>query len=147
MGKSKFYITFIIILILSNGLLIGYILKSNKFEKPIGKKVPRNFIIEQLHLDEDQIKKYDELITWHRSNIESKDAAIREIKDQLYINIGADTLKQDSLIHELNKLQYDIEKIHLKHFTELKAICKPNQLIYFQELENDLAKLFSRPRK
>lgn len=147
MAKSKFYIVFIIILIISNALLITYILKNRTIEKGNNKRGPRNFIIEQLHFDEDQIKQYDELINWHRSNINAKDSIIRRIKDQLYVNIGQDSLKQDSLILELNKHQFEIEKIHLKHFTEIKSICKPDQMKYFHELENDLSKLFSRPRK
>lgn len=147
MEKSKYYILFIIILIISNALLISYVFKTNKFKFNDKKNGPRNYIIEQLHFDEQQIKQYDELINWHRNNISSRDSLIRNIKDELYLNINEDSTKQDSLIKELNKIQLEIEQIHLKHFKDISKICREDQKPYFIELEEDLGKLFSRPKK
>ena len=63
MNKQKFYIIIIGVLILINLTLMWLFFKQNNSSKKGG---PRNMIIEALHFDDEQIRKYDLLIKDHR---------------------------------------------------------------------------------
>lgn len=108
---------------------------------------PKKVIIEKLHLDELQTKEYEKLIDGHRESIRNSEKHIMELKNQLYKTLKerANVSMTDSLMTEIGKAQIEIEHINYNHFQDIKQLCKPEQLNYFNELCNDIAKLFGRP--
>ncbi len=147
MPAKKFYYIVIIFLFISNLCLLGiYYNTSSEFNTSKGKHDgPRNIIIERLHFNEEQIQQYDELISWHRTNIRLNEIAIAKLKSVLYKNLNADEQFSDSIISEINKVQYQIELIHIKHFKDIQLLCDEKQQKDFIALTNDLSKLF-RPK-
>jgi|688.fasta_scaffold26851_8 hypothetical protein len=105
----------------------------------------RNIIIDKLNLDDTQIIKYDSLIKIHRAGIRPAKHHLMELKNNLYdqLNYQHDEKLNDSLIAEINKVQGEIEHIHIRHFQAIKNICGPNQLKAYQDLTTELAKLFT----
>lgn len=152
MEKTKFISFLAIGLLLSNLLLVGYIMVNksrsphaheNREQGPPRHHGPRNLIIERLHFNDAQVTEYDKLIIWHRGEIEKADDRIMELKNQLYSTLGnpADNVK-DSLIAAIAAKQQDIERIHYKHFEDIKQLCTPEQQADFEELTKEIASLF-----
>jgi len=144
MTKNRFYIFIIIGLLISNMLLVAFIL----LKKPPQHSGPRNLIIERLKFDENQIQQYDELISQHRILIREKRHEMTDLKTQYYSLLKSEDNKNgDSLINEIGKLSMETEKINYKHFQDIKRICRPDQMKNFDNLIDDFENLFNRPDK
>jgi hypothetical protein len=106
---------------------------------------PKKVVIEKLHFDEVQTTEYEKLIDWHRKSIRESEAQMMVLKNELYTSLqqGKQTNSTDSLIAEIGKVQIEIEHINHKHFKDIKELCKPEQLKLFDELCEDIAKLFA----
>ncbi|KUJ57006.1 MULTISPECIES: hypothetical protein [Chryseobacterium] len=144
MTKNRFYIFIIIGLLISNMLLVAFIL----LKKPPQHSGPRNLIIERLKFDENQIRQYDELISQHRRQIREKRHEMTDLKTQCYSLLKSEDNKNgDSLINEIGKLSMETEKINYKHFQDIKRICRPDQMKNFDNLIDDFENLFNRPDK
>jgi len=144
MNKVKVLAIFSVGMFVINLVLI-WVLVFNKPPHPKNEG-PKRIIIEKLHFDASQKEKYEELIKWHKSSIRKLDAQMMALKNQLYLSLqtGKSVNATDSLITEIGKVQIEIEQTNYKHFQDIKQLCKPDQLTYFDELCNDIATLFAR---
>jgi len=145
MKKNTFY-TIIILSLLASNIVCIYLLRgpnSNIFRKHEG---PRDIIIEKLDLSPKQVDQYDSLILWHRTSIKNHEAKLFKLKSELYSEIDSSERKNDSIINEINKIQFQIEKIHIKHFKDIEKLCDSSQKSKFKSLSLELSSLF-KPRK
>lgn len=109
-----------------------------------GNVTPKNIIIERLHFDKEQVIQYEKLIELHQQELRDLDGQIRATKNQLYSTLANDSnAGKDSLQAKLGEIQKQIEATHYNHFTEIKKLCKPEQLESFNALTHDLAKFFA----
>ena len=153
MNKIKFLSILAIGLLTSNLMLIGYIVY-NKTDRPHKNRHPgpRNIIIEKLHFSQAQITQYDELIKWHRSEINKAQEVLMSCKNKLYTtlaeNANDSTLKK-SCIEDIAAAQRNIELIHYKHFEDIKKLCNSEQEQYYKLLTDEIAELFAphRPKR
>lgn len=145
MERKKFYWVIIIVLLLSNTVCIFFLLnpKHNIFEKVEG---PRNIIIEKLEFNDNQVQAYDSLIQWHRRSIRNNEKKLFQLKSELYSSIESNNIHVDSIIKEINTIQFEIEKIHIQHFRDIEALCDSSQKDNFKSLSLELSSLF-KPRK
>ncbi|RZJ50169.1 MAG: hypothetical protein EOO19_03815 [Chryseobacterium sp.] len=140
MSRNRFYIFLIVGLLISNLLLVAFILT----KKPREHSGPRNLIIERLHFDENQVQQYDELIRQHRMQITEKEHKMMTLKTQYYSFLKNNNQKNnDSLIPAIGMVSMETEKINFKHFQDIKKICHPDQIKYFDDLINDFESLFA----
>jgi hypothetical protein len=147
MTKNAFYIFVITLLLIINLVLVVFIFL--KPPPPLNRKEPKHFIIERLKLDAGQIAKYEDLIADHRHQIREKDELIREYKHDLYGLLANDSIPRhvvDSITLAIAKIQKDIEVIHFEHFMDIKALCKPDQIKYFDETSTELQHIFQPDR-
>ncbi len=162
MQRSKL-LTFVSIgLLLSNLLLVSYIVANRgkareEHQRPDGPPDhergsgvhhgPRNLIIERLHFSDEQVASYDKLIQWHRGEIGKADQRIIELKNQLYESLTAPAAdgRKDSLIATIAAAQQDIERIHYKHFEDIRDLCTEQQKPDFEALTREIASLFAPP--
>lgn len=108
---------------------------------------PKNIIIKRLQLNETQIEAYEDLIHIHISQIREKEYELMEVKQHIYdLLLHNNSEEEDELYAELGRLSAEIEQIHLVHFKDLKSLCNEEQLIAFESLTKDLARLFSPPK-
>ena len=144
MNKVKLLSVAAIILLITNLISLAFILNN----KPGKREGPKDYIIKQLNFDENQIKEYQKLIFDHRMNIRNYDEKIYILKGELYgfLNSHSETEK-DSLIGEIAKAQMEVEKIHCKHFKDIKNLCKPSQMNAYNDLLLEMSYLFSPYRK
>ncbi len=120
------------------------------FNKPTEQRRtrPKKVVIEKLGFDEKQINDYEKLITWHRTEIKKSEEKLFELKNKLYSTlVSNDTLNlKDSLMLQIGNAQTEMERIHYKHFYDIKQLCKPNQLKNFEAFSLEIANLFPRTR-
>ncbi len=101
-------------------------------------------IINQLGFDEKQIQAYEELIQDHRKGIGSQEKIRRQLKNELYqLLLTHNNSTKDSLMIELAQVQKNIEVIHFNHFKDIQALCTHEQQAAFEELTQELQKMFS----
>ncbi|TBX66993.1 periplasmic heavy metal sensor [Flavobacterium silvisoli] len=153
MEKTKLLTIAVIGLLLLNLATLGFLfLNGPKGHRPpmegppMGRPKPRTIIIDQLHFDALQQKEYDQLIEWHQATISQLDRNIRQTKRALYsqlmqteVNLKA----KDSLIAVLNGYQKQVEATHFKHFEDIKKLCRQDQLKDFNDLTEELARIFA----
>ncbi|WP_310558924.1 hypothetical protein [Flavobacterium sp.] len=143
MDKIKILTYAVIALLVLNLATIGFVVSKpgagNRAE-------PREIIIEKLHLDENQQKEYEQLIDWHRGQINELDEKIRETKKELYAQLLKNQIEKktkDSLITTIAVYQKQIEATHFKHFQDIKKLCRKDQLQNYIDLTAELSRLFS----
>jgi hypothetical protein len=150
MNKNKLLIISVAVLVLLNISLIVVLTLGHSPRPPHmqGPQNPQEIIIEKLNFDASQVEAYNEIITEHREQIENKEHEMRIAKEALYHSLSSDNQdEKDQLIAKINILQKDFEDIHYNHFLEIKKLCKPEQIQDYNELTNELAKIFSRHPK
>ncbi len=145
MNKLKLLSIVIVGLLVVNLLLVIALFMRKPHPNPEG---PKKLIIEKLRFDDVQIKAYDQMVEWHRSEIRKSDEQILKLKNTLYshLNEEVDQHTKDSLIAAIANVQTYIERTHYKHFEDIKQLCKPNQQKDFEKLTQEIANLFGRPK-
>lgn len=143
MNKHKLIAIVAVGLFVINLMLVGFIFFRN--HKPTHSEGPKKVIAERLHFDKAQIQEYEQLIIKHQESIKSKDSLIRQSKIELYTClITNNTILKDSIEIALGQIQKEIEELHYNHFSDLKGLCKEDQMEYFNDLAKDLAQLFAK---
>ena len=147
MNKQKLLTFLVITLLLINiGLLAFLFLSGPKKNGPIGRNAePKHIIIDKLHFDETQITEYNKIIKTHIESVNAIDDSIKTYKNKLYNELKNPENKSvsDSLFTKIAGFQAEVEKTHYNHFLDIKKICKPDQLEDYNELTDELAKIFS----
>ncbi|WP_395047434.1 hypothetical protein [Flavobacterium sp.] len=150
MDKIKLLTFSVIALIILNFTMLGFFIFSENRSEDIKKKPkPREIIIRKLGFNKQQAKAYQELINWHRSNIDSLQEQIKNTKQNLYselVKSEVDNKTKDSLVNKLANIQKEIENTHFKHFQDIKKLCKKEQLDRFSDLTTEFAKIFSKSK-
>jgi hypothetical protein len=140
MNKYKFLTITVIVLLIFNGILFFILIKEHK-----RKGGPKNIIIEKLHFDEEQIKKYEGYIQQHRKAINNNETMMNYLRCNLYeeLKYSENRAKTDSLIVKIANQQTIAEHINYNHFLEIKKLCKPHQKKDFEALTEEISNLFS----
>ena len=148
MNKTKFLTLTILLLFIINIVTLVFFMTKGPKDKMLPRKLPMAIIIEKLHFDTHQIAAYEKLISLHRKKIDEKDKTIKNLKNELYKQLAnpENKTKIDSLVNQIALQQSTIEKIHFNHFLDIKKICKQDQLKDFNDLTQELSRIFSKPK-
>ncbi len=146
MKKTTLLAASVVLLLLLNIATLGSIWFRHA-PGPPRRPQPREVIICKLHLDKEQKQKYDALIKEHHKEISGIDLKIRKNKQRLYelLADGSPEDKSQALIDSINACQKKIEQVHLKHFRDIRSLCRLDQLGYYNELAPELPRLFGPP--
>ncbi|NQX85723.1 MAG: hypothetical protein HRT67_07430 [Flavobacteriaceae bacterium] len=145
MNRKYFYLLIIGLLLMSNFLTLFFVI-TKKHKR--SDDVPKSIIIEKLNLDKQQIVDYELLIDQHKKDIKTKDNSIIQLKKELYSLLHNDSNKihVDSLTSKIGSIQKQIETIHFNHFKDIKSICNSLQIKKFNELVDELERIFSNKK-
>ena len=149
MSKSKLLSIAVIGLLLINLGTLAFLFLNKPPHPPgmgpgRGGEGPKRIIIERLGFDKEQIAQYEKLIDGHRRTIRELDEQIKETKNDLYSTLSSGSqLNKDSLQIRLGEIQKQIESTHYSHFADIKKLCRPEQLKYFDDLTKELARFFA----
>ena len=153
MNKIKLLTAAVIGLFVLNLAIIGYLFLSNSTNTSYQNRIhqrPNELVIKKLHFNNEQRDLYKQLIQNHRRDINDLELKIRHTKHDLYRTLTepqVDGILKDSLINTLGNYQKAIEIVHYNHFFEIRKMCSKEQLIAFNELTDELAKLFSNRQR
>lgn len=146
MDKFKLLTYSLIGLIILNIGIISFLYISRSNSNPNDNRRPKDIIIEKLHFDTNQIKKYEIFIEAHKNYIDSLNTNNKKLKAELYSKLKLQNINEkikDSLIELTLVNQKRIEEANFKHFQDIKNICTKSQLEDFNILTEELEKLFS----
>lgn len=151
MDKIKFLTYSVILLLLLNLGIISFLyLTRPNTNLDDNRRKPKDIIIEKLHFNANQIKKYEAIINVYRNNIDSLNNNNRELKSVLYTQLKHPIVNnkiKDSLIKLILVNQNRIEEANFKHFQDIKAICTGSQINDFNFLTEELGQLFSNQNR
>ncbi len=151
MDKIKLLTYSVIGLALLNLGIISFLYLSRPISNPeYFRRQPKDFIIEKLHFDANQIKKYEVIIAVYRTTIDSLNNKNRVIKAELYAqlkHVNVNCKIKDSLIQLTLVNQKRIEEANFKHFQDIKNLCVKSQLEDYYSLTVELEKLFSNQNR
>jgi len=148
MTKKNLYLGLIVGLLVFNALLITFI-AFRKLPHPPNHVGPRGLIVNSLHFDKVQTRKFEDLIKIHREATRKGEEKIKRVKSKLYQELSQQNNSSiaDSLFIELAKFQSDIEHINYNHFIDIKHLCRLEQMNYFKELTTKMANFFNNKPK
>ncbi len=150
MDKIKLLTSCVIILVLLNVSILAFVVLSKPPHHPIPlerQPKPKEVVVEKLHFDKEQIKKYDILIQSEQKTVDSIDYSMKNAHNQLYKLLSKKTIDEkvkDSLLLIIAQNQKRIETCHFKHFQDIKNLCNSNQIEDFNEMSSELARIFSK---
>jgi protein CpxP len=149
MSKIKLLTIAVVVLFVLNIGILAFLYMQKPSHAPPGRpgsrgEGPKKIIAERLHFDKDQIAEYEKLISTHRAAVGTLEKDIRQTKNRLYATLIKDNQAgKDSLEKRLGEVQGQMEAVHYNHFVSIKALCKPEQQRYFNELTTELARFFA----
>lgn len=153
MSKIKLLTIAVIGLLTVNIGVVGFLLVRKPPMPPQGslgvkREGPKKIIIERLHFDNNQIAAYEKVIIEHQQSVKALKDSISNTKNNLYQSLKTETFtSKDSLINLLSVLQKRIESVHYEHFTQIKKLCRPEQMGAFNALTGELAFYFTTEKK
>lgn len=106
---------------------------------------PKDFIIEQLNLNEDQKKQYEKSVGEHKADMRNLHDQIRKDRDELWNNFSSNNKgEQEKLTSDIGEKQIQIERVTIAHFQKLRDICDDNQKKKFDEIINGVIKMMNQ---
>lgn len=139
--------TIIIVLTILNVSVIAFFLLM-KPPHPPHPRNPKQVVIERLELDSDQRQKFEELVKEFRQEMERLHNAIRTEKKTVYKKILDQPEQKDSLLAVLSQKLIAVDENIVDHLFEIRAMLHDNQLTAFNELVNNIDRVFGpRPPK
>lgn len=151
--KQSHFVVVTLVLVLLNLGVIGYVVffmnlpqnqpNTHRPRPPHQHEGPKFIIIEALEFTPSQVEQYEELIQQHRTAIRTAEQNLMEFRSALYASLNEQKTPNDSLLKQIAELNLQIEKIHYNHFTQIQALCTPQQQELFKAFATDLAKLFN----
>jgi periplasmic protein CpxP/Spy len=154
MSKIKLLSIAVIGLLAINIAIVGFLLlrkppmQPQEMPQAEQKGGPKQIIINKLHFSKEQVVAYEAIIVEHREAVKGLKDSINDTKNNLYQSLKTETfVGKDSLIDLLSNLQKRIESVHYEHFTQIKKLCKPEQMGDFNKLTNELAIYFTTEKK
>jgi periplasmic protein CpxP/Spy len=145
MSREKFLMLAVAFLFLLNLGTIGFLYVN----RPRPPHELFRVIIQDLNLDEQQQIRFLTLRDQHRSTMDRLDqefAGILENYLQLLNEPQSPLVRRDSLENALAAVEKQKAAVTLKHFREVKALCRPDQLQNFEQLVPALSRVLLPPK-
>ena len=141
MSKTKLLVISVILLVAINLVMMWQMAHRPKHHGADN----RDIIIEKLHFDEEQVHGYDLLVKAHQRDIRMHQDSLRDLRTALYSKALADndSVMTQQLMTQIAAVQQSIEWIHFRHFEDIRALCREDQLAVFRSLTEDLAGMFN----
>ncbi|CAN5186135.1 hypothetical protein BH09BAC5_BH09BAC5_26810 [soil metagenome] len=133
----------LLLLILNSALLVLILMKhpprpgDNMRPPMMGQEGPREFLIHELKLNENQQKAYSELIEKHKAAMEILQHDMQSQREGLIDLLGSadsDSSKMNAFVKKIGEDQLQIEKLNFEHFKALRNVCNAEQQLKFDSI-------------
>lgn len=147
--KKKFVLILLVLMIVLNLALLGWIWFGPDGHRGPGKGRARDFLIRELKLDAAQQKQYDVLIEKHHADLRPVQDEMRHTRDSLFDQLASatpDTAIAHRLETKIGTLQAKMERITFEHFQQVRAFCRPDQQKDFDRVIRDALRMMAPPQ-
>ncbi len=145
MNKTTLLTVAIVLLLLLNAVTL-YLLFSGRHNKHSNREGGRpdiNFISHKLNFDEKQQSEFKILRDQQKTELETLRNNDKNLRDALVTSLKSgvtDSLKIDSITNLLALSRKKMELTFYKHFSQIRAICRPEQLELFNKTLDEMMK-------
>lgn len=145
MNKSKFLTIAIVLLLLLNATTLYFLFAKKNYKRSShgGTGHYSEFIIKQLKFDTVQIAQLKQLRDQHKPELDElrkQDKLLQDARFTLLKKGVTDSLKIDSVLNLLAANKKQFEMAFHKHFMEVRALCRPDQLELFNKTIDEMMK-------
>lgn len=157
MERTKLLTLLSIGLLLLNLLTIGFLVfKPGQLPRPDhppgppGANDPATIIIRRLHFDSNQQARYQELVHEHQNAVRRLREQSTELFQDYYGLLESDhpdPAQANTLSQQIATNQRELAQLNFTHFSQIRALCRPDQKANFNELVADLSKLFGQQQR
>ncbi len=145
--KSRVLIAMVALLVVLNVATLGF-LWTQRPPHPRGRPggPPAQYLIEKVGLTPDQQVTYKELIQSHQQHMRSINDSIRYHKIQLFKYLTTpDSTMAYAESARIGSFQQSLEMSTFSHFSSVRALCSPVQVIKFDKVIDDVLKMMAPP--
>ena len=139
--KNKILLIIIGVLLLTNLVLITFLLINKPFSKKgmLGDRsaMIAAFLQNEIGFDQQQLKQYDSLNVPNRMKVKALFDTLKSDKENEFKQLTTNNFSDTAIIKTANTIsikQKEIEIVLYKHFKEIRNICNPQQLPKFDSL-------------
>ena len=143
MKKEIFYRVFILLLLLLNFGVLGYLLIEKDHRQKPGPEGIDNMIIKRLKLDEGQQEQFDRLKHEHHGQMMQIDEESGNLHRQLFDVLKKeplDTAKKNRILSKLEFNYLQKELVTFEHFKKLRGILQADQKPLFDDFVDELGR-------
>ncbi len=148
--KNKILWLIILLLLAANTvtLVLFWTGRNQPPQQGQGPRLLAEFLTKELQLDSGQQRQYQQLIQAHRSAAAPLRQRITDLKDSLFLLLKqgnpSDTAKAAATA-KIAATTQQLERLHIDHFQQVRAICTPAQQQKFDNLLHDIVRRLSMP--
>jgi Spy/CpxP family protein refolding chaperone len=113
-----------------------------------GQEGPRNFLVHELNMTDDQKTQYEKLIADHRASVGKIQEVIHGLRDSMSILLGKSSVDSSQIKMLTNKIgneQAQLEQATFFHFQQVRSICTPDQQLKFDSVIHEALRLMGPP--
>lgn len=147
--KNKIWWLIILLLLVANTVTLVLFWTGRNQQPPQQGPAPQllaEFLTKELQLDSVQQQQYQQLIQAHRSAAAPLRQRIVDLKDSLFLLLKqgnpSDTAK-GAATAKIAATTQQLERLHIDHFQQVRAICTPAQQQQFDNLLHDIVRRLS----
>lgn len=145
MNKTKFLTVLVVLLLALNAVTLYFVWgkKDGEKRRQGGGRPYSEYISKKLNFDTVQKEQLKLLRDKHKQELDllrKEDKAIQEAKTQLLKDGVTDSLKLDSVFTLAAANKKKFEMAFHKHFLQIRALCRPDQLELFTKMLDEMRK-------
>lgn len=145
--SKKSWLTWAIVLLLLGNLATMVVFWMDRRQnRPPAAGHPSEFLIQQLKLDAQQQKQFQQLVAEHQQAVRSLRQAMKEKKEALYQLLKSNATDSSATVAAtaIGATMQSIDLATYQHFKKLRAICKPDQQQQFDAIILDVVSMMHR---
>lgn len=145
MNKTKFFTAALLLLLVLNAVTLYFLFAKHgdrRFHRGDGRPYSE-FISKQLNFDTTQKSRLTRLRDEHKAELDQLRKQDNILHDSLfaYVKRGdMDSVKIDSVTNLIAANKKQFELVFLKHFSQIRSLCRPDQLELFNKTVDQMMK-------
>ena len=137
--KNKILLIIIGVLLLTNFVLIAFLLKPTSRKGSRGERTAMiaNFLQKEIGFDNQQLKQYDSISGLNRTKVKAMFEVLKNDKDGQFKELATGNFNDTAIVRSANTIalkQKEIEIVLYRHYKEIRNLCSPQQQPAFDSL-------------
>ena len=146
--SNKILLLIIAVLLLTNIAVLAYFLVYRQDKGPGWHTGATELLKSDVGFSDAQIEEYKKLKDQQRETIRPLYQDMRNSKDSLFSMVGDSVVNEgllDSITDRIGYKQKSIDKMTFLHFSELRRVCRPDQVVAYDSMVVQLFRKMNKP--